>query len=107
MRCQGWAGHRHHLPPQCSEKTPLGRTGQGKPGVLGPSLLPSPSVNPVTKGIRSPRLRMAKPEIRLEVVSLSDLRNVMPWKEKERDVELHDVSARPAKASGVTKGHWQ
>lgn len=50
---------------------------------------------------------MAEPEIRLEVVSLSDLRNVMPWKEKERDVELHDVSAQPAKASGVTKGHRQ
>lgn len=49
---------------------------------------------------------MAEPEIRLEVVSLSDLRNVMPWK-KERDVELHDVSAQPAKASGVTKGHRQ
>lgn len=74
--------------------------------MLDPSLLPSPSVNPVTKGIKSPRLRMAEPGVRLEVVSPSDLGNVMQCKER-RDVELHGTSAQPAKASGVTKGHWQ
>lgn len=93
--------------PQSSEKTPLARTGQGKARVLHPPLLPAPSDNPVTEGARSPRLRVAEPEVRLEVVSPSEMRNVTPWKEKGRDVELPDVSARPARASGVTKGHWQ
>lgn len=35
-----------------------------------------PPLNPVTKGLRSLRLRMAEPEISPEVVLCTDLRNV-------------------------------